>query len=209
MKLSETDLRGCYRAWHESAGVFRSFVRATAFSSLQHHEDFEYEVTLEDGFADEIWQRVLAEEKRVLLLVDLPGVDSLMTGVSLHRKHGCVPVLISNGFMHDHGIIGDLAYKEAILGLAGELGSVARGPAVFLLDHGRYGEFEQEELVHSFNNQYELNEEDLPSAIMLQELGCEKVLIFSVLPLKEDLEAYVGYLRESGTEVGISELENK
>lgn len=215
MKLSETNLRELYRSWHESAGIFRSFVRASGFVSLQQHKDFNYDLHL-DNLRDENERlaelvsciKDIAENKKgkQLFFIDMPGTLSMRVGLELNRKSDFIPALISNALLHDEGLVGTEEYKQNLLRYGQYLHQGAKGPAAFLLDYNRYGEYEEEDYITHFNNQYELNEEDLPSVEMLHEIGCRSVNVFTTAPMKEDLVQYIDYLKNKEIEVTITEV---
>jgi hypothetical protein len=78
---------------------------------------------------------------------------------------------------------------------------ISTGGFALVLDSERYGNYSDAQLKEFFNNQYELGEEDLPSAEMLKEQGYESVLYIFQNAAMEDVAEYLDYLSEEGISV--------
>jgi len=195
--LREIDLKKNYSSWREGSGPFRCFFRSTNFVSLKHYPDFMLSPPSEEKGG--IWRGVekcldAFEADKAIFLVDLPGRDALRCAYLAQRDRAVKAILTFNSPLHELGLVGDREYISALLGYGEMLERSETSGYLFVLDSDRFGDYDDAELRRRFNNQYELNDEDLPFPGMMRELGYETlVAIFSGI-MKEDLKWYLSSL---------------
>ncbi len=200
--LREIDLRWAYRRWHLLADVFRCFVRATAFTTLQQYPDFQLqsEPPVSEALKSRLNQILHAHPpENTLYYVDLSDAQTLEAAAVLHQQ-GIAPVLTLKAVLHPHGIVGSKSQISRLLTFPFENPPVTKAHG-FILDSSRYGKEDRETLRGHFNNQYELTEEDLPAAEMLKHLGIIKCVYLYENDVKEDIASYLAYLKENGLDL--------
>jgi hypothetical protein len=203
-RLKDVDLYKNYCNWIAKTGNFRCFFRSTNFVSLQHYPDFELSdfPTGNNKFLDRAFEQVEGFiQEGVFVIFDLPGKLSMDLAYVLCTKKTLNPILVFNGILHPFGLIGDQEYISRLLGYGEVMKDISTGGFALVLDSERYGNYSDAQLKEFFNNQYELGEEDLPSAEMLKEQGYESVLYIFQNAAMEDVAEYLDYLSEEGISV--------
>ncbi len=199
-RLADTDLYHIYTKWNQGAGVFRCFFRSTNFVSLKHYPDFPLSVI--DLHADsyvKLYSIIDGYElHNTLFIIDLPGTEAIKAAFLLQRDKALKPVLTFNNILHHFGLVGSKEYISYLVGLGGIIEAVTQKGFVFVLDQSRYGDFDEEILRKSFNNQYEMDDGGLPYMEMLTGLGYEKLVYIYSECIKEDISSYLDYLIEEG-----------
>lgn len=175
--------------WRSGSGPFLPYVRSTPFVSLARYPaEMELLPPEPAGAAD-----APPTGEGELLVVDLPGARATLTGVALWRERRLWPVTTLSHWHHPHGIVGDDATAGALL-----LSRLVPGDPVgwtLLLDSTRYSD--QPLTADRFNNQYELTEDDLPTADELRNAGMNGICIWTDGAPKEDIRRYGAYLAEA------------
>jgi hypothetical protein len=202
-RLTDVDLYKTYCNWIFGTDGFRCYFRPTNFVSLKHYTDFELIDTKPDH---PLVQKVLEtagpyDAVETLVIVDLPGNAALDVAYGIRVYGSRRPVLLFNGVLHPNGLIGDKEYISRLLMYGETVFERSTAGFALILDSQRFGEYEDEQYRICFNNQYELGEEDLPSAEMLKEEGCKSILFIHEGCIKEDIDPYLNYLEESGIAV--------
>jgi hypothetical protein len=211
-RLSDADLYSIYCRWRQGSGPFACYVRANNFVSLKHHPDLVLKA-LPRG-KDLLWSHVSSIIDRrdlaaCLLILDLPGADSMRIGCHLQQEKAIKPVLTFTTPLHPHGLIGGAEYISALLLCGESLEPVEPRGFAFILDHERFGPYSDEDLRKCYNNQYELIDEDLPPAEMIKELGFQQILYVHESGVKEDLAHYLEYLTAQGCAVTTEDIGGK
>lgn len=204
INLSAYDLKKAYRKWHEAAGIFRCFVRASNFVSLKHYSDFALEQSSGEnaGFVRKVSDAVSKyHTEDTIVFIELPDVVAIEAAIESYKRNNIAPIITFNGLLHPEGIVGSKAYISSLLKSSEELNGAQTQGYAFILDSNRFGDFGSEVLRRQFNNQYELSEEDLPSWEALTDLGYKNVLHLGTGDMKEDMEAYFEYLKENGAQI--------
>jgi hypothetical protein len=203
-KLSEIDLLGAYRKWNSETGPFKCFFRSTNFVSLKHYPDFELQPVPASGgelFGSISQQIVEYDAENTLFFIDIGGSEAIRTAYFIRKERGLSPVLVFNGILHPFGLIGNKDYISNLLGYCQGIESKQSKGYIFFLDNNRYGDYDDNALKQSFNNQYELGEEDLPSSELLKTLGYKRVVYIFEEKEMEDMLCYMEYLEQNEIEI--------
>lgn len=207
-RLEDIDVYEQYKKWSKTAGVFRCFFRATNFVSLQHYPDFELSEPCEKSvYEEQVLKSVdLHSQKGTLYILELPGAAAIRCACALNAERQLNPILTFNCILHSHGLIGGREYISHLLYCADAIRLKETGSWVFVVDADRYSDFNEDELKNSFNNQYEITEEDLPAVEMLRDMLLERVVYIHQGKVKDDMAAYLEYLGENGFLVLMQEI---
>ena len=203
-RLSTIDLYEIYSKWFEGTYYFQCFVRSTNFVSLKQYPDFllSQVSSNEDDFAIEVQQSVDKYlSKNTLYFFDFPALEGIKTGYFVHKNKKIKPVITFNNILHPNGLIGDKEYINGLIGYGELIENKEIITYSFILDSNRYGNYEKEAYKRFFNNQYEMTNEDLPSYEMLQWLRLNKCIYLYRDEVKEDMDAYLQYLEDSGMDI--------
>lgn len=202
-RLSDIDLFQIYKSWKNDLGPFQCFVKSTNFVSLKHYRDFTLSPILDDrGALSARVKGVLQEHDctNTLFLLDINGIEAIKTAFFMRNSLSIAPIPVFNGVLHPFGLVGNEEYISYLIGYGMQNRERDNKGYLFIFDSNRYGDFSEEQLKRSFNNQYELGEEDLPPVEMLQALNYERVVYFFD-QVKEDLDAYLEYLSNNNISV--------
>ena len=137
--------------------------------------------------------------EKTALIIDLPGASSVESGLAA-AKIGFRPVPFYNGIHEEQAgspIVDNAAIIEALLAGAATLSQLELpedAPPAFLLDSQR--EKDAAVLDGMFDNRYQLDVDDFPSASYLKQRNILRLVIWSDGQLREDLiplkESYEG-----------------
>ncbi len=206
-KLSQLNLLQIYRNWRQGAGVFEGLVRATPFVSLQHYPDFELELTPPNPPQSASEKALISlidslSTPNILVLLDLPGQQAVWCAYTMQTKLQIKPILLLANPMHAQGLVGSPDLIRALLA-GGEhlpLLQASRGFAL-ILDYTRFDDYPTDFYQQSFNNQYELTEDDLPDFDLLKLAGIKGIAVITTTVIKADLANYLDYLKDQGLDV--------
>ncbi|MBI1748739.1 MAG: hypothetical protein HYR55_19455 [Acidobacteria bacterium] len=193
------------------------FAKPTLFSALDEIGSKVQPIYTPAAQAAEVQARNFARHERVpnntMLIVDLPGEETVVWGVALARECKLQPVATFNNWPHQRGILkaervlGALLYYAAEmdkLKKAGALSSAAR--PVLMMDSNRLG-LAKTVKDTDFDNRYYLLESDLPSSAQLKSAGIEHILYVGsnqdVQEEQDDLNPYFKALHDSGIDFAI------
>ena len=190
--LAPEAFEAAFRAWRAGSGPLLPYVKSTPFVSLAR---FGGDMDLAADVAAPACPDLEAGE---LAVVDLPAAESLAAGLRLWAERRLWPVVTFGTFYHPHGMVGDRETAGLLLAKAPAADAEPEGWCL-LTDHRRYVDGPLP--AGRFNNQYELTEDDLPSAEELRALGITGVCLWSAEPAKEDLQRYAVYLSEAQLKV--------
>ena len=195
--LNNHDYFKIYKKWHQGSGPFRCFVRANNFVSLKHYPDFLLkDVSFEED--ENVKKIYFVFEKydidKTIFILDIPGTEAIKYAFFLQNYKNIKPILTFNNPLHQFGLVGGEGYISALLGYGELLQAIKPKGYVFILDQERFDDYSVEELRKAFNNQYELNAENLPPIEMLKALGYDGVVNIYSGEVKEDMQSYLNYL---------------
>jgi len=198
-RLLQIDLPDAYARWVQGAGFFACFVRKTNFVSLKHYRDFYLRPVATNK--SPLYKYLLPHLKQFdpshLVLFDVSAVEGMRLGYLLQQHLQLKPILTYASPLHTHGLVGGDRYVNALITYGLLLNPVEPQGFVFVLDNQRYRPTVSLSLLRrKFNNQYELNADDLPSIEMLIALGYTRATLFRSGDIKEDIAAYLQYLKE-------------
>lgn len=169
-----------YRRWAAAADKWSPWVRPVPFINM---------VARGQGLAlpYDFIEVFLAQEetikeytKNTAIIVDMPGADSVMVGLSLARN-GYRPVPLYNGAMEQAGaraIVDNQSLNDALLwgtDMLKEMTFEDSAMPVFLLDSNRLHRHKGKRTL--FDNSWDIYAQDMPSVRFLAENGVEKVLV--------------------------------
>lgn len=199
-ELCEVDFYEIYRKWQAGAKEFKCFIRSTNFVSLKNYPNFTLnEITSneDDGFYEflNIIDKYKSEES--IFLLDISAFESMRLGYLLNKNKNFKSIITFKNPLHPYGLIGNKKYINALINYAEIVNSNEFKGYIFILDYDRYGCYSDDELKQFFNNQYELNYEDLPNVKMLDALHYKNVIYISENQIKEDVQQYLIYLKEN------------
>lgn len=180
--LDRYNLRQLYQNWVEGAGPFECFVRKTNFVSLRHYPDIPIRQlsTRASKFFQRISPQLALPGDNWLNLVDLPGIEAIRVGFLLQQKLKLKPVLTFSSPLHPYGLVGGDRYVNSLVYYGSQLTPIQPRGYVLILDSGRYREqLSPKQIRRSFNNQYELTADDLPSLEMLDFLSIKGIRVFN------------------------------
>jgi len=203
-RLLQIDLPDVFAHWVQGAGPFTCFVRKTNFVSLKHYRDFALRpVPIKAG---RLYKYLLPRLERLepdhLVLLDIPAVEGIRLGYLLQERLRLKPILTFVSPLHTHGLVGGDRYVNALIAYGLLLNPVKPQGFVLILDNQRYlSTVSQGLLRRKFNNQYELTSDDLPSLEMLKALGYSRVTLYHWGEPKEDVGAYLQYLKDNMIQV--------
>lgn len=203
-RLSEIDFQELYARWVQGAGPFACFVRKTNFVSLKHYDDFVLrpKTLRKNPLFKNLQSQLKALDPERILMFDIPAVQGMQLACLLQNHLGIKPILTYISPLHSHGLVGGDDYVNALISYGFLLKPVEPQTYVLILDSERYRtRISKQVLRRKFNNQYELTADDLPSAEMLGAIGYRQVCFYRRGVLKEDIAAYLQYLKENHIKV--------
>ncbi len=204
LRLADIDLKELYTRWVEGAGPFTCFVRKTNFVSLKHYADFDLQpVAVRKSLLFKELQLQLQQlAAGRLMLFDIPAVDGMRLAYLMQNYLDIKPILTYISPLHSQGLVGGNRYVNALVAYGFLLKPIEPRAYVFILDSQRYrSELSPQILRRRFNNQYELTADDLPSVEMLMTLGYSQVSLYHQEACKDDMVAYLQYLKDNNIAV--------
>ncbi len=140
----------------------------------------------------------------IAIILDLPGEESVLTGLSLARS-GYQPVPLYN-CCKAPGMLVDVTSIVATLAAGGELLSTINlppyAPPAFLLDSNRLNNSDLR-IPGYFDNRWCVVPQDMPSATFLKKKGIQTIILRSAY-LKEDLSHILFRYQQEGLKIEIS-----
>jgi len=198
-RLLQIDLPDVYARWAQGAGPFACFVRKTNLVSLKHYRDFALQpvATNKSRLYKFLLPQLEQLEPNHLFLFDVPAVEGMRLGYLLQQYLRIKPILTYASPLHTHGLVGGNRYVNALIAYGLLLNPVEPRGFVLILDIQRFKSTVSQSLLRrKFNNQYELNADDLPSLEMLRALGYKRVTLYRIGETKEDIASYLQYLKD-------------
>ncbi|WP_270567670.1 normocyte-binding protein [Clostridium beijerinckii] len=198
MHLQDIDLRKVYRVWKSNLGPFQGFFRSTPFVSLQTYDDFilkeENTCQCNKNVLDIIVENC---SKNNFFIVDLSIDEILNLAFILNNEYSIKPILNVNLLFHPFGIIGTKENINKLINNGLNLKEVSTEKFVMLIPYDRYNaDFKIDDLKDKLNNQYGINDDDLPNTDILKILGYTKITILTMNKIKDDLQDYINFINE-------------
>ncbi|WP_271813850.1 normocyte-binding protein [Clostridium beijerinckii] len=198
MHLQDIDLRKVYRVWKSNLGPFQGFFRSTPFVSIQTYDDFilkeENTCQCNKNVLDIVVENC---SKNNFFIVDLSIDEILNLAFILNNEYSIKPILNVNLLFHPFGIIGTKENINKLINNGLNLKEVSTEKFVMLIPYDRYNDdFKIDDLKDKLNNQYGINDDDLPNTDMLKILGYTKITILTMNKIKDDLRDYINFINE-------------
>lgn len=198
MHLQDIDLRKVYRIWKSNLGPFQGFFRSTPFVSLQTYDNFmlkeENTCQCNKNVLDIVVENC---SKNNFFIVDLSIDEILNLAFILNNEYSIKPILNVNLLFHPFGIIGTKENINKLINNGLNLKEVSTEKFVMLIPYDRYNDdFKIDDLKDKLNNQYGINDDDLPNTDMLKILGYTKITILTMNKIKDDLRDYINFINE-------------
>ncbi|NRT74947.1 normocyte-binding protein [Clostridium beijerinckii] len=198
MHLQDIDLRKVYRVWKSNLGPFQGFFRSTPFVSLQTYDDFilkeENTCQCNKNVLDIIVENC---SKNNFFIVDLSIDEILNLAFILNNEYSIKPILNVNLLFHPFGIIGTKENINKLINNGLNLKKVSTEKFAMLIPYDRYNDdFKIDDLKDKLNNQYGINDDDLPNTDILKILGYTKIIILTMNKIKDDLQDYINFINE-------------
>ncbi|MBN7576047.1 MULTISPECIES: normocyte-binding protein [Clostridium] len=198
MHLQDIDLRKVYRIWKSNLGPFQGFFRSTPFVSLQTYDNFmlkeENTCQCNKNVLDIVVENC---SKNNFFIVDLSIDEILNLAFILNNEYSIKPILNVNLLFHPFGIIGTKENINKLINNGLNLKEVSTEKFVMLIPYDRYNDdFKIDDLKDKLNNQYGINDDDLPNTDMLKILGYTKITILTMNKIKDDLQDYINFINE-------------
>lgn len=198
MNFKEVNILDSYHKWCLGSGYFEGFIRTGPFVSLKYFNDIKLEIPKEKSknFYEKIEEHINFKDK-TLIIIDIDGASAMEIGYKLNINYNLWPVIVFNFLLHPYGVVGDNEFINALIYYGNILKIENIRDVVMILDYNRFGDIGKDHLKETFNNQYELSDEDLPDIEMLSTLGYTKVLYFCENDEKEDIKYYLEHLKNN------------
>lgn len=210
--------RKLLEAWSPVTGSpWNPYLKPTLFSSLDDIGDRAQPIYGPAERTAEEQSRIFARNEKIsdkeMVIVDLPGDESVAWGVALARAQGLQPIVTFNNWPHQRGVLkaervlGALIYYAAEMDQLKKDGKITRkAQPAFILDANRLG-INKNVKGRDFDNRYYLSESDLPSADPLKAAGIRHVLYIvaseDVKQEQDDLNAYFAHLEAGGIDFAL------
>lgn len=200
-------LYNAYINWRSGLEKFHWLLLSTPFASIDDINEFSLieNVTYKRESLD-IFKKYESIFKGLsagsLVLVDLDGEEALDLALMLNSEFNISPVLLFAQIYHKNGIIGNEFVLSKLIEYSFRLSKKNENKYSFICDYSRYGN-EVLDKYKFFNNQYELTDEELPLKEDFLNNGIHSVILLTYDKIKEDMEAYIKYLKESNIDIEI------
>lgn len=200
--LKDIDMYKIYLKWRNNSNRFECFVKSTPFVSLKHYTDFRLEeMSISPSIHkihDEIYNIISKYDlNTTLFILDTNELSIVKIGFLL-QVHNIKPILTFNFMFHPYGAIGSKNFISNLVYFGERLNINEVKGYIFLLDNERYSDEEDIHLnENTFNNQYEITEEDLPTMEFLKEIKYTSCVYIYSNKIKEDINCYLDYLNSN------------
>lgn len=202
MRRTEIDIYKVYDNWQKGLEDFQCYFKVTPFATMKNYTDFSLDDTISPSSdsIDKFSRLKHRFETNSLYIIDFKANLALDLALLLNNEAEVKPILSFNHIFHSFGIVGDEDMAQRLLLYSNKLELIKPKAFCFVLDKDRYKEDYTCDYM-KFNNQYEVTEEELPPADMLEALGIKNIVYVSEDYVKEDVKYYLEYLRKSDFDV--------
>ncbi|GFP74165.1 hypothetical protein [Clostridium fungisolvens] len=202
MRRTEIDIYKVYDNWQKGLEEFQCYFKVTPFATMKNYTDFLLDGTISPSSdsIDKFGKLKHRFEADSLYIIDFEVNLALDMALLLNNEVKVKPILSFNHIFHTFGIVGDENMAQRLLVYSDRLELINPKAYCFVLDKDRYKEDYTCDYM-KFNNQYEITEEELPPADMLEALGIKNIVYISEDYVKEDVKYYLEYLRRSDFDV--------
>lgn len=188
-----------YQIWAPAGKKWVDWVRPVPFVGIKEYsKSYEY-----SNLETPVPEDVPAELRDAAIIVDLPGVESVMEGLAL-AKLGYRPIPIYNGTIEQQGAratVDNQSVGVALTRGAAELAEIELAeealPA-FLLDSNRMNRYKME--ISLFDNSWDVYPQDLPTAEYFLSGGIRRLMIIGEV-VSKDLKKILYDFQKKGIEI--------
>ncbi|MBK1813076.1 hypothetical protein JHL18_20860 [Clostridium sp. YIM B02505] len=202
MRRTEINIYKVYDNWQKGLEEFQCYFKVTPFATMKNYNNFSLDDTISPSSdsIDKFSKLKHRFEADSLHIIDLEAKLALDLALLLNNEVNVKPILSFNHIFHTFGIVGDEGMAQRLILYSDRLEFMKPKAYCFVLDKDRYKEDYICDYME-FNNQYEITEEELPPADILEALGIKNIVYISEGYVKEDVKYYLDYIRKSGFEV--------
>ncbi|GKU31596.1 hypothetical protein [Clostridium folliculivorans] len=202
MRRTEIDIYKVYDNWQKGLEEFQCYFKVTPFATMKNYTDFllDNNISPSNDSIDKFNKLKHRFEDDSLYIIDFEASLALDLALLLNNEVKVKPILSFNHIFHTLGIVGDEGMAQKLLVYSDSLELIKPKVYCFVLDKDRYREDYTCDYM-KFNNQYEITEEELPPADMLEAIGIKNIVYISEGYVKEDVKYYLEYLRKSELDV--------
>lgn len=204
--LKDIDMYKIYLNWRNNSNILECFVKSTPFVSLKHYTDFKLEEISMPPSIYKVHDEILDITSKydlnsTLFILDTNEMSIAKIGFLLEINN-IKPILTFNFMFHPYGAIGSKNFINDLVYFGQKLNINKVKGYIFLLDNERYSDKEDIHLnENTFNNQYEITEEDLPTTEFLKEIKYTSCVYIYSNEIKEDINCYLEYLNNNGIKI--------
>lgn len=212
MNLKEVNLYNVYKRWTSKSNNFIPYFKLTIFESLQRIDDVDLNtITKCDNIYNlDYIRNIIKDSNDTLYIFDTDGDKGIELAAILQNIFKIKSVLDFGMNFHDRGIVGNKNYIKSLIESSDNLiNNKDFDKYALILDINRYKNDIDYDIKKTFNNQYELSEEDVPDIEFLNKNNINKIIFFYDLNIKEDISSYLNYLSENNIIVEQYKLERK
>lgn len=142
--------------------------------------------------------------KEDLIIMDISAEKGLNYAYKYRGEYTIIPDF--NMVCHDFGIVKSKPILEKLT-LFKDVNLKVADKYMIVLDYNRYKNVEIKN-INEYNNQYEVTEEDLPEVEMIKFLDIKTVSYICPHKIKEDIAAYLNYLKFNNINVDIKYVDS-
>nr|MBQ8252156.1 hypothetical protein [Lachnospiraceae bacterium] len=192
-----------YQIWAPYGKKWTDWVRPVPFVGIREHSG-KYHFSNLTVPVPALEER---ETEGTAVIVDLPGVESVLEGIALARI-GFRPVPVFNGTMEQPGARATVDNQAVGVGLVwgatllSDMEIEEEAPPAFLMDCNRLNRFKMEDSL--FDNSWDIYPQDIPSAEYLIKNGIDRIVIIANR-LSKDLAKILYGFQKKGIRICITE----
>lgn len=201
-----------YETWVPQGGLWSLWARPVLFAQMPEALP---EPTQRTGWIETVASADVAPlpgaDAFAALIVDLPGDESVTTGLALAAK-GFRPVPMYNGCTGTHEVVDQRAIMDALCLSAGYLASLtiaADAAPAFLLDARRMTPRKPLQ-PGAFDNRWRVFPQDFPAARLLIAHGYRRAIVLQHAggPPQEDLADVLRGWQDAGVAIGVKDVDH-
>ncbi|AJA47275.1 hypothetical protein CPAST_c11750 [Clostridium pasteurianum DSM 525 = ATCC 6013] len=187
-----------YKKFYLNAGIMSCFVKSLPFVSAINMQNLNLEIKQKSSSLK------LELIKEDLIIMDISAEKGLNYAYKYRGEYTIIPDF--NMVCHDFGIVKSKPILEKLT-LFKDVNLKVADKYMIVLDYNRYKNVEIKN-INEYNNQYEVTEEDLPEVEMIKFLDIKTVSYICPHKIKEDIAAYLNYLKFNNINVDIKYVDS-
>ncbi|MBI4651275.1 hypothetical protein HY745_08340 [Candidatus Desantisbacteria bacterium] len=193
-----------YSVWANEKSIWTPWTKPVLFAAMTDNDILEVEkISTEEkkNIQIESISSSLKSNKEIAVILDLPGEESVITGLDL-AKIGFILIPLFNGTKSSAMIINVTPIIHALIkgtNVLRNISIIPDSPPVFLLDANRL-QHDYAVLPGNFDNRWCVLPQDMPSANFLKQNGIKKVLLVSN-EVQDDLSHILCRYQESDLDI--------